>query len=175
MDWTVDARDRQATEGRPSPPSRPPSGRFKVEMSLQLPRDNQSVRLTRHLIMHSLAEIGVRQSDIDDVGLAVTEATANVISHAEGSDDYEVIFTVGVDVGEIRVIDTGHGFDHESLARVTADVTSDRGRGLGLMNALVDQARFASRPERGTVVHLVKNLHFESGPPDWLPGDEHSR
>lgn len=64
--------------------------RFRVEMSLQLPRDGQSVTLTRHLVGHAMAEIGVTPSDIDDVALAVTEAAANVIDHARHSDDYRV-------------------------------------------------------------------------------------
>jgi hypothetical protein len=32
------------------------------------------------------------------------------------------------------------------------------------MNALVDAVAFESRPERGTVVHLVKHLHRQDWP-----------
>jgi hypothetical protein len=36
--------------------------------------------------------------------------------------------------------------------------SAEEGRGLALLSALVDGVRFESRPEAGTVVHLVKQL-----------------
>ena len=38
------------------------------------------------------------------------------------------------------------------------------GRGLLLMRALMDRIHFESRPEQGTVVHLVKKLDFDVAP-----------
>jgi serine/threonine-protein kinase RsbW len=147
----------------------PPSG-FRVELALELPRDRKSVAVTRHLIRHALHEIGVRPADATDVLLAVSEAASNVIEHADMTDAYQITFTVGPELAEIRVVDTGRGFDYQSLS-TEAPLDSEKGRGLRMMHALVDHARFASRPERGTVVHLTKRLHFDRAPAGWLGPD----
>jgi serine/threonine-protein kinase RsbW len=69
------------------------------------------------------------------------------------------------DVCEIRVIDTGRGFDHASLSAAMTDTSAERGRGISLMQALVDNVSFESRPQAGTVVHLVKHLELEENSP----------
>ena len=42
---------------------------------------------------------------------------------------------------------------------------AERGRGVSLMRALVDNVRFESRPQAGTIVHLVKTLELEENSP----------
>ncbi|MDE3204298.1 MAG: ATP-binding protein [Acidobacteriota bacterium] len=136
--------------------------RFQVTLSLELPRDLLSVPVTRHLIRAAMDEVGVVSDDADAVDLAVTEACANVIDHSGPGDAYDVAVTINPSAAHIRVVDVGRGFDHRSLALPEmADSEAEHGRGLALMHALVDQVRFESAPERGTVVHLVKTLRFE--------------
>jgi serine/threonine-protein kinase RsbW len=65
----------------------------------------------------------------------------------------------------LRVIDTGHGFDFGSLSTLGASATDEEGRGVSLMQALVDQVRFTSVPEKGTIVHLEKELEFDAASP----------
>src|SRR5205814_5294225 len=95
-----------------------------------------------------------------------TEACANVIEHSsDAEDDYEIRVAVNDHFCEIRVIDTGRGFDAETLSDSAADVSAERGRGIQLMRALVDKVRFESKPEAGTIVHLEKHLDFEESSP----------
>lgn len=139
---------------------------FRVTLSLQLPRDRLSVPVTRHLVAAAMSEVGVVSEDAAAVQLAVTEACANVVDHSGPGDAYEVAVTVAPTHCHIRVIDVGRGFDHESLTPPEmARVDAEHGRGVALMHALVDQVRFESQPERGTVVHLVKRLHFDEDAP----------
>jgi anti-sigma regulatory factor (Ser/Thr protein kinase) len=138
---------------------------FKVTLSLQLPRDRLSVPVTRHLVRAAMNEVGVVTEDIDDVELALSEACANVINHSGPGDAYEVAVTVAPSSSHIRVIDLGHGFDHHSLSPEMAALDAEHGRGVALMHVLVDQVRFESQPEHGTVVHLVKNLRFDDDLP----------
>jgi serine/threonine-protein kinase RsbW len=42
---------------------------------------------------------------------------------------------------------------------------AESGRGVALMDAVMDTVRFNSAPERGTVVHLVKQLTFDDSLP----------
>jgi serine/threonine-protein kinase RsbW len=151
-------------EAAPLPEAEPVG--FRVRLSLQLPRDRMSVPMTRHLVEAAMREVGVIDDDTAAVKLAITEACANVVSHSGPGDAYEVAVSLEPAHCHIRVLDIGRGFDHESLAPPRmAHVDAEHGRGLALMHALVDQVRFESQPERGTVVHLVKRLHFDESAP----------
>lgn len=135
---------------------------FQVTLSLQLPRDRLSVPVTRHLVRAAMQEVGVVADDGHAVELAVTEACANVIDHSGPGDAYDVSVTISPTACHIRVVDVGRGFDHQALSTPQmAGHDAEHGRGLALMHALVDQVRFESEPERGTVVHLVKLLTFD--------------
>jgi serine/threonine-protein kinase RsbW len=137
---------------------------FRVSLSLQLPRDHVSIALLRHLVRVLLTEVGVVDEDRGDVELAVSEAATNVVDHSGGEDAYEVAITIGPALAELRVVDLGRGFDHANLSLESA-LDDEGGRGLLLMNALVDRVGFDSAPEQGTVVHLVKRLHFDDTNP----------
>jgi serine/threonine-protein kinase RsbW len=141
-----------------------------IRLSMNIPRDASTLPLVRHLTKHSLREIGVSSRCIGDVEVAVTEACANVVEHTTEEDDYSVEVEITDTRCEIRVIDTGHGFDFETLGRGEAETTAEGGRGIQLMRALVDTIKFVSEPETGTVVHLVKELEFD-GAPDFVRGD----
>jgi serine/threonine-protein kinase RsbW len=134
-------------------------------LALRLPRDAMSVPVIRHLVRYALTEVGVLDTISDDIELAVAEACANVLRHSGPGDSYDVSVTIGPEDCEIRVIDIGHGFDHatvmETADLATPDLHAERGRGLGLMQALVDHIELASEPETGTLVRLVKSLSFD--------------
>jgi serine/threonine-protein kinase RsbW len=136
---------------------------MEIHFSVCLPRDEVSVPMVRHLCRDALLELGVRQECVGDVELAVTEACTNVLKHAAGTgDEYEVSVAVAEDDCVIRVVDSGAGFDHESVDRATAGGSgAESGRGVFLMAALVDELKFTSKPETGTVVHLEKKLQLE--------------
>lgn len=128
-----------------------------IVFSLCLPRDSASVPVVRHLVSDCLQQLGVTETCASDVEVAVTEACSNVLIHAKGSaEEYEVTVEVNDERCEIRVTDTGTGFDHEALSAATASAES--GRGIQLMRGLVDSVKFISKPEQGTIVHLVKEL-----------------
>ena len=157
-----DVTHRYTWPPTPAPEPAPVGRGFQVTLTLQLPRDRLSVPVTRHLIRAAMNEVGVIGDDADAVELAVTEACANVIDHSGPGDAYDVAVTIGPSSCHIRVVDIGRGFDHKALSIPRmADHRAEHGRGVALMHALVDQVRFESRPEKGTVVHLVKLLRFD--------------
>lgn len=141
---------------------------MEIMYALTLPRDVVTVPVVRRLCKGAMLELGVDPHDISDVALAVTEACANVVEHSSATDDqYQVVISVCADHADIRVIDTGRGFDADDLQTGSGDgsLTAERGRGIALMKALVDTARFESAPEAGTVVHLRKLLRLEDDSP----------
>ena len=132
---------------------------MRMAMSLLLPRDELSVPVARHLAAGAMEELGVAQACADDIQVALTEACTNVILHSGPGDAYEIAVDVDTESCVIRVIDRGVGFD-TGEGRPEADDSSESGRGMGLMHALVDQVMFESRPEAGTIVHLEKTLEY---------------
>ena len=133
-----------------------------IVFTLCLPRDGASVPVVRHLLRSSMDKLGVEQECIHDMELAVTEACTNVLQHATGTgDEYEVAVELNETMCEITVTDAGQGFDHESVAE-PALPSAESGRGIQLMKALVDRVQFLSRPQAGTIVHLVKELDLRS-------------
>jgi serine/threonine-protein kinase RsbW len=121
--------------------------------------------MIRHIAAFALDELGVDTDAVDDVALALTEAAANVIKHSGTGDRYEVHLDLENNLCEIRVVDTGHGFDSNSLGMAMAGPSAEQGRGMALMAALVDSVHFESRPEAGTIVHLVKDLSMRPDGP----------
>jgi len=132
---------------------------------LCLPRDSSTLPVVRHIASCALKEIGVEQDVVADVALALTEASANVVKHSGAGDQYEVHLILENSQCEIRVVDTGRGFDSNSLAVAMAGPSEEQGRGMALIAALVDSVHFESRPEAGTIVHLVKDLSLRPDGP----------
>ena len=138
---------------------------MELKLSLCLPRDALSVAVVRHICGYALREIGVADDCLADIEIALTEASTNVLDHSGPGDEYDVEFHCDDARCVIRVIDRGRGFDFASLRPEDGAATAERGRGVGLMNALVDRVKFVSKPEVGTIVHLEKDLQYRAGAP----------
>jgi serine/threonine-protein kinase RsbW len=95
-----------------------------------------------------------------DVTVALSEACSNVVRHATGSNEYSVALIVDPARCEIKVHDLGPGIDPARIAEATASAPEDSalpegGRGLPLLDALVDELEFV-REDHTTTVRLVK-------------------
>lgn len=136
-----------------------------LTLSLILPRDEVTVPVARHVVRSSMREVGVARDTISDLEIALTEACTNVLKHSGPGDKYEVSLSVEPGSAVLRVIDRGDGFDVETLGGLDAAATDEDGRGLSLMQALVDTVKFTSVPEDGTVVRMEKELTFDADAP----------
>jgi serine/threonine-protein kinase RsbW len=137
----------------------------EIKFTLQLPRDALSVPVVRRVLNSSMRTLGVVEECLSDIGIALTEACTNVLDHAAVDDEYEVVAGLDDTVCVIDVIDRGRGFDAEHLGHSDAEPSAEEGRGIQLMRSLVDRVRFQSRPEKGMVVHLEKELRYDEGSP----------
>jgi anti-sigma regulatory factor (Ser/Thr protein kinase) len=131
----------------------------EISLSLNLPRDEETIPVARHIVRRALAEVGVENDCTFDVELALSEACTNVLRHAGLGEAYEVRLQIDERSCELRVVDVGRGFDAGGAPAPQSGV-EEGGRGLGLMIALVDKVQFASRSEAGTVVSLEKALVY---------------
>ncbi|WP_433066993.1 ATP-binding protein [Dactylosporangium sp. CS-033363] len=132
---------------------------MEVRLSLSLPRDRTTVPLTRRVLDAALAVFSVTKDCRDDIGLAVGEACANAVQHAETGADYEVTVTIHEDRCIIDVVDDGVGLEN-AAAEMAGDVPPDAesGRGLKIIHALADMVELRSRQPRGMALRIVKML-----------------
>lgn len=134
---------------------------MEASFSFCLPREEASVPIVRHLARAVLTELGVNRDCVDDLELALTEACTNVLKHAARlEEDYEVVISIDGERALFQVCDTGGGFDTKTVSPDPVAVESERGRGIHLMRAVVDQLGFESAPDKGTVVRFKKDLEF---------------
>ena len=136
---------------------------MEIRYSLRLPRDVVTVPLVRTICRDAMRRLGVTSDCQGDVALALTEACANVVQHAEGVNESEVLIEFVGDVCHIRVVDKGHGIDLRDSGRTEMKLDHVSGRGVVLMRLLTDRVAFESQPEDGTIVHLQKRLQLEDG------------
>lgn len=131
----------------------------QIELQLTLPRDARYVGVLRRVAASLLRGLDVPVESVDDVAVALSEACGNVIRHAEGTDEYGVRLSVDADRCSIEVCDLGPGFAEETMAEDAASLdevaAAEDGRGLPLLQALMDDLEFV-REEDTTTVRLIK-------------------
>src|SRR5918997_4886268 len=129
-----------------------------IAFTVHLPVDTGSVPFIRGLCGQALAHLHVPDSVIDEIALALTEACANVVQHAGDHAEYEVAVAIDDRLCRISVVDSGDGFDPAELAARDERSPLDEGRGLLLMQALVDRLDFRHEPHGRHRVTLEKRL-----------------
>ena len=88
---------------------------MELSLALTLPRDEQTVPVARHIVRNAMEQVGVEETCIYDVELALSEACTNVLLHSGPGDQFVVRLDLEDRRGLIRVIDVGHGFDSARL------------------------------------------------------------
>ena len=127
-----------------------PLARTGPEFAADVPADPTELAGVRHRLRHWLEEAGATPDEVHDVLLACGEACANVVEHAYGPADASFVVSARLegDTVEVDVRDTG---------RWRAPRGSERGHGLGLMRALMDDVA-VTPSEEGTEVRLRRRL-----------------
>jgi serine/threonine-protein kinase RsbW len=129
---------------------------MRMTVRLDLPRETGSVPAVRRLLRSALAVLKVDDESGADLEIALTEACANVVHHANGTEHFEVHLEVAEDHCAIDVRDHGDGFDPESVA--APGPGNERGRGLFLIKALAENVRMQSAPRHGSLIHFEKSF-----------------
>lgn len=129
---------------------------MRMSVRLNLPREVDSVPAVRRLLRCALTTLRVDRQAGADLEIALTEACANVVHHADGAEGYEVRLDVGEAHCAIDVVDNGSGFDLTDKPAPSA--TSERGRGLFLIRALAENVRMQSSPRTGSLIHFEKSF-----------------
>ncbi len=120
-------------------------------MELTLPAEPLELGSLRRALRRWLAECQASEAESYDIIVACNEACANAIEHAYGPGDASVQIdaTFSGDEVAIRVRDSGRWRDSRG---------NNRGRGLALIETLMDSVNIVTGPQSGTEVSMKRRL-----------------
>lgn len=111
---------------------------------------------------------GLDDGQLEDLGIAVSEACTSAVASQRGEDDDERVVVrcvLSVDALEVHIEGIGSGFDSHEPVEVSGseeqhlDDAAEQGWGLQLIRALVDDVSFSTTDDgRRTAVRLLVKL-----------------
>ena len=126
-----------------------------------LPNEPSRISEIRHFVAHFLADLRAPVETSSEILLAVGEAAGNAYRHGrrtEGRSEIRVRCEFDRPDFEVEVADDGPGFDPDEISgRGTPDPFAQGGRGLFLMNELMDVVSIDTS-KGGTTVRLLRSL-----------------
>jgi PAS domain S-box-containing protein len=125
-------------------------------VSFTLAPDADALAALRRMLRRWLLEVGASDAEVGAITMAANEAWQNAIEHAHRFAPVPVRISFELVDGEavITVRDAGSGVPDES--------DPDRGRGLELMRALMDEATLDFGSSRGGLVTLRRRIGAEA-------------
>jgi serine/threonine-protein kinase RsbW len=130
-----------------------------LRMRVSLAADRNAVDPVVEQVMDAVREIKCADGKEDAIELALHEALANAVIHGAKEDPtktVECVVACDEERGILIVVrDPGAGFKPEAIPRCTVgeNVFSNHGRGIFLINQLMDEVEFR---KNGTEIHMVK-------------------
>lgn len=134
-------------------------GAPKWEEHMSFRADTKELAAARAAVVSLLEGLGIPESTLFDIRVAVGEALANAMRHGSpggSSDTVAVAVEAYDDRVAIEVSDQGCGFDGTLPAE--ADLYAASGRGVMFMRALMDRVDFTVCDGGGTTVRLEKHV-----------------
>lgn len=131
------------------------------EIALCIPSEDRYIHLLDLVISYIAKEMEFDEETTEQVNLAVIEAGTNAIKHGNGGDPGKTTqfrFCITEDKLTVFVRDHGAGFDVEDVGDPLSpeNFMKPCGRGIFLMNALMDEVEYDMSGNWGTEVRLVK-------------------
>ena len=130
-----------------------------MRFEVVLPADVSAISPVVGWVMRLVGELEIAAGKEFEIEMALREALANAIVHGcKGDPEKKVECTVTADKEhgiQIVVQDPGSGFDLNSLSTPTneANLYSDHGRGIFLINKLMDEVKHEAN---GSVIRMRK-------------------
>jgi PAS domain S-box-containing protein len=120
-------------------------------LALELPSEPSALRSLRALLRRWLEQAAATDADVHAIVMACSEACTNAIEHAGAAPDETIQFEAVLQNGDVDVVVSDRGHWREGRP------PSDQGRGLELIDALMDDVRLETTPE-GTTIRLRRHL-----------------
>jgi len=133
--------------------------KLSLRVRVMLAADRKAVDPVVAQVMEAVREMRCANGKEDAIELALQEALANAVVHGAKEDpskNVECIVACDEERGILIVVrDPGEGFDPKTIPCCTVgeNVYSNHGRGIFLINQLMDEVQFR---KNGTEIHMVK-------------------
>jgi len=130
-------------------------------LELDVPAEPQVVQDLRRRFDEFVQGCRMTDDEREGVKVALSEACSNAVCHGSPRGNWNrlrVRFQVEGDLLSLEISDQGRGFYPNEIALPDFEEWKPSGRGLFLMQALVDEVEF-ERTAVGTVVRLRKRLN----------------
>lgn len=144
---------------RPQPQRRRGSAQISIASDLKL------VKLVRRFVTDQCASAGFQERQLDEIALAVSELCDNAIEHGSGRNGAQIHVEVSQKPDRVRIVVRDPG-SHEKRSEQLQEAVLQmeelppaeaiRGRGLFLVNALVDEIEVQHLPNGGTEIAIEK-------------------
>lgn len=132
---------------------------------LTTPSHTENLEVIRNFTVHLTRKAGLNETARLDIAMAVEEACVNAIKHGHHNDENKPLrLQIKIDKQKLtaEVKDQGRGFDPKQRAGQNAQELLSKpksnGRGILMMNMLMDEVHFEIGHGKGTRVRLVKYL-----------------
>lgn len=150
-----------------------PGGRFQKprkirgivqrENQIEVPSTLDYLPKVDAFVERKLKEWGVKKDKRVDIAISVSEAVTNAVVHGNKNDlSKKVKVSLKGDSSciEVTVEDEGAGFARECVQPPIGecDLFKKEGRGILIVEALMDKVEFLCEPGKGTTVKMVKFL-----------------
>jgi serine/threonine-protein kinase RsbW len=139
--------------------------KLSLRVRVTLAADRKAVDPVVEQVMDAVRQMKCADGQEDAIELALQEALANAVVHGAKEDPSKVVECV-VACDEQRgmliiVRDPGPGFDPGNIPSCTVgeNLFSNHGRGIFLINQLMDEVKFH---KNGTEIHMVKRLNGQA-------------
>jgi serine/threonine-protein kinase RsbW len=130
-----------------------------LKLKITLSADRDAVDPVVQSVMEMVRKIHSDADKHDAIELALTEALANAVVHGAKADPSKIVecdVVANEDQSILIVVrDPGKGFDPVDIPDPLRgeSVYSDHGRGIFLINQLMDEVKFL---KNGTEIHMIK-------------------
>ncbi len=135
------------------------AGKSKLKLKVTLAADRDAVDPVVQSVMELVRQIHCESDKHDAIELALTEALANAVVHGAKGDPSKIVecdVVANEDQSMLIVVrDPGNGFDPGHIPNPLSgeSVYSDHGRGIFLINQLMDEVKFL---KNGTEIRMIK-------------------
>jgi PAS domain S-box-containing protein len=123
----------------------------QTPLKLTMPAEPEELRSLRRALRRWLEQCEASSAESEEIVLACNEAVANAIEHAYGPGDGSVEMAAELSEGEVCITVRDYG-------RWRQPRGDYRGRGLGLMKAVMDSVSVETNAHEGTQVRMVRRL-----------------
>jgi serine/threonine-protein kinase RsbW len=133
--------------------------KLNLRLRITLAADRNAVEPVVAQVMDTVRDLKCGDGKEAAIELAVQEALANAVIHGAKEDPTKMVECLVAcdDAGGILIVvrDPGSGFDPQNIPTCTVgeNVYSNHGRGIFLINQLMDEVKFR---KNGTEIHMVK-------------------